>query len=287
MSAVEAFETERHRLFAIAYRMLGRVGEAEDVVQDVWLRFDAQATPVDNPAAWLTTVTTRLAIDRLRSARISREEYVGPWLPEPVATDDDPADLAVLSESLSLAFLVTLERLDPVERAAFLLREVFALPYADVAATIDRTEEHCRQIVHRAKERVDPDRPVRYEPSPDEEQRLLDGFFTAVLSGDVDALAAVLAEDVVAYSDGGPGRRAARHPIVGCDRVVIYVSNLSKRFTEADGELGIEPVRLNGQPGVLVSLDGGLEMAVVFEIVAGGIGALRQILNPDKLGHLR
>lgn len=290
MTRAERFEAERRRLFAVAYRMLGSVVEAEDVVQDVWLRFaEVDGDDIVNPAAWLTTVTTRLSIDRLRSARLTREQYVGPWLPEPMVTgvDDDPGEIVALADSVSLAFLVVLERLDPVERAAFLLREVFALPYAEVAAVLDRTEAGCRQIVRRAKERVDPDRPVRYEPSPEEEQRLLDGLQFALFTGDVDLLTSVLAEEVVAWSDGGAERRAARRPIVGRDRVVPYLLNLAKRYTDPSVDLGFELLTINGEPGVIVSVGGEVTMAMTMEIGPAGITGLRSILNPRKLDHLR
>lgn len=288
MSRAETFEASRSRLFAVAYRMLGSVVEAEDVVQDAWLRFDAHdGEAIRNPTAWLTTVTTRLAIDRLRSARLTREQYVGPWLPEPVVTGDDPADQAVLAESITLAFLTVLERLDPVERAAFLLREVFALPYAEIGATLDRSEAGCRQIVHRAKERIDPDRPVRYEPSADEEQRLLDGFQLALLTGDVDLLSSLLADDVVAWSDGGADRRAARRPILGRERVVPYLLNLAKRYVDPSVALGFELASLNGDPGVIITVDGEVEMAMAIEVGPSGVIALRSVLNPRKLDHLR
>lgn len=287
MSRADTFETNRSRLFAVAYRMLGSVAEAEDVVQDAWLRFDAHdGVTIENPAAWLTTVTTRLAIDKLRSARMTREQYVGPWLPEPIVTDD-PADHAVLAESISLAFLTMLERLDPVERAAFLLREVFALPYAEIGATLDRSEAGCRQIVHRAKERLDPDRPARYQPSPEEEQRLLDGFQLALFTGDVDLLSSLLAEDVIAWSDGGASRRAARRPILGRERVVPYLLNLAKRYLDPTVALGLEMVPLNGDPGVIISVDGEVELAMTIELGPSGVVALRSVLNPRKLDHLR
>ncbi|MEM9466699.1 MAG: RNA polymerase sigma factor SigJ [Actinomycetota bacterium] len=286
--AAATFEANRSRLAQLAYRMLGSVVEAEDVVQEAWLRFASAEGEIRNPAAWLTTVTTRLAIDRLRSAQVVREEYVGPWLPEPIVTGDDPADQVVLAESLSLAFLTMLERLDPVERAAFVLREVFALPYADIAAVLERTEAGCRQLVHRAKQRTAPERPARYEPTPEEEQRLLDGFFAAVLTGDLDGLTTVLAADVVAWSDGGRDRRAARRPVVGRDRVVPYVLNLSSRYLEDPAAtVDFHPVRLNGQPGVVVWLDGDVEMAMAFDVGADGIVGLRSVLNPRKLDHLR
>lgn len=276
------FETHRHHLFGVAYRMLGSVTEAEDAVQEAWLRWSgAERDRIDSPQAWLTTVVGRLALDRLRSAQHRRETYVGPWLPEPlVRVDDDPADHAELADTLSLAFLTMLERLDPVERAAFLLREVFGLTYAEVAETVDRTEPNCRQIVHRAKERLDPDRPVRFEPGPDEERRLVDAFLGAALAGDVDALHQQLAADVVFWSDGGPNRRAARHPILGRDRVVPFLNGLVSRLS---ADAAIAHVRVNGAPGLAIS-DGGEPLLVVaFDLGPEGVRAFHTVLAPEKL----
>ena len=295
MTAVDGFEANRHRLFAVAYRMLGSVAEAEEVVQDAWLRWDrAEQATVENPAGWLTTVTTRLAIDRLKSASHRREIYVGPWLPEPVVdrVDADPAGHVELAESLSMAFLTMLERLNPVERAAFLLREVFGSEYGDSASAVDRSEAACRQIVHRARERVDPDRPARYDADPADEKRLLDGFLAATFDGDLDALKLVLHDDVVAWSDGGADRRAARHPILGAERVARFMTGIARRGPDDGAALGIEPVRVNGDPGYLVRTDGDVFMTMAFELSADAegdvrIGTIRAVLNPRKLDHLR
>ena len=287
-AAVDEFEAHRHRLFGIAYRMLGQVSESEDAVQDTWLRWNAaDHSTIVTPAAWLTTVVTRIALDRLTSAQRQRETYVGPWLPEPlVAVDDDPADHVELAESLSMAFLHLLERLDPIERAVFLLREVFGHDYAHVAATVDRGEANCRQIVHRAKARLDPDRPVRLEPGPGEERRLLDSFLGAAVNGDVDGLRTLLADEVVLWSDGGADHHAARRPVLGAVRVANFVRGIAARGLERYSSLHAEYARINGDPGFLVHGDGVLFSAMVFELCPEGIAGIYSVVNTDKLAHL-
>jgi len=282
------FESHRHHLFGVAYRMLGRVVEAEDVVQEAWLRWDgADRVAIERPRAWLTTVVSRIAIDRLRSAQARREAYVGPWLPEPMLTPgDDPADHAELADSLSMAFLTMLERLDPIERAAFLLREVFGNDYDEVAATIDRSAVNCRQIVHRAKERLGPDRPARFDPGPDEERRLLDSFLAAAITGDLDALHDVLAEDVVAWSDGGANQHAARKPILGRQRVALFARGIAGKREQMHSELRVDHARINGAPGFIAFADGDVFMTMAFDIGADGIRAIHSVLNPDKLEHI-
>lgn len=283
------FEEHRHHLFGVAYRMVGRVTEAEDVVQEAWLRWNAaDRTTIERPRAWLTTVVSRLAIDRLRSAQVRREAYVGPWLPEPlVAVDDDPADHAELAESLSLAFLTMLERLDPVERAVFLLRDVFGHDYDEIAAIVDRSATNCRQIVHRAKERLGPDRPARFAASPADERRLLDSFLAAAVAGDVDALHGVLAADVVAWSDGGAAQHAARRPIVGRDRVALFVRGIAARRARMDSALRVEHARVNAAPGFVAYADDEPFMTMAFDIGPDGIRAIHSVLNPEKLEHIR
>jgi RNA polymerase sigma-70 factor, ECF subfamily len=288
-TGVDVFESHRHHMFAVAYRMLGSVNEAEDAVQETWIRWAAaDRDSIESARGWLTTVTGRLCVDRLRSAQKRRETYVGPWLPEPlIQADDDPAEHAALADSLSLAFLELLERLDPVERAAFLLREVFAEDYADVAAAIDRSEVACRQIVHRAKERLGPDRPVRFDPGPDEERRLVDSFFAAAFSGDLDALHAVLCDDVVVWSDGGAARHAARRPVIGAHRVGIFVTGIARRGAELGTDVALRHVRVNGEPGMALFVADGLDQVLAFELAPGGIQGIRIVLNPEKLDHLR
>ena len=269
--------------------MLGSVTEAEDAVQETWIRWAAaDQDSIESVRGWLTTVISRLCVDRLRSAQRRREAYVGPWLPEPLLqTDDDPAEHAALADSLSLAFLELLERLDPVERAGFLLREVFAEDYAAVAVAIDRSEVACRQIVRRAKERLGPDRPVRFDPGPDEERRLVDSFLAAAFSGDLDALHEVLCDDVVAWSDGGAARHAARRPVVGVHRVGLFAKGIARRGMETGTDIALHPVRVNGDPGMAVMFDGVLFLVMAFELAPGGIQTIRIVLNPEKLDHLR
>ena len=281
-----AFDGSRQRLIGLAYRMLGTMAEAEDVVQDTWLRWNslgAAQAEIERPDAWLTTVCTRVALDRLKSARVQRATYVGPWLPEPLVVSPDPADAVDLAESLTFGFLTVLERLAPVDRAVFLLADVFKIPFAEIATTIGRTEAACRQIAHRARDRVrdshrvvDPDAAARTD--------LVDAFLHACAFGDLDELRAVLAADVVLVSDGGAARHAARRPVVGFDRVTRLVLNLTRRLPA-----GVWPViqPLNGEPGfVAVDEQGGVAFAMSFEVVDGVITQLRVVMNPDKLGTL-
>lgn len=283
------FESHRRHLFAVAYRMLSSVSDAEDAVQETWLRWAASdRAAIRSPRAWLTTVVSRIAVDRHRSAQKRREAYVGPWLPEPLlVSDDDPAEHAALAESLSFAFLTLLERLDPIERAAFLLREVFGESYAEVAAVIGRNEAACRQIVHRAKERIDPDRPVRFDPGPEEERRLVDSFLAAAWGGDLEALHGVLCDDVVVWSDGGPDRHAARRPVMGARRAATFVANIVRKGLADAEEIAVDHVRVNGDPGLAAAVDGELFLVLAFELDPAGIRTLRIVLNPEKLDHLR
>lgn len=277
--AADAFEAERPRLFGLAYRMLGTRADADDIVQEAWLRWE-QASGIERPAAWLTTVVTRLAIDRLRSAQHRRETYVGPWLPEPLLTDDqDPAHLVELNESLTLGFLHVLDRLDPVDRAVFLLHDVFDLPYDHVAEVVEKTEANCRQIAKRARERVHRERPP-IDLEPRRRQELLDAFLAAVLSGDAAALEPLLADDVVHLSDGGPNRRAARHPIIGPQRVARLFTSLARRLPP--DQVTIEPTTLNGQPGLVVAV-GVPVILLEFEFKGDLVSRVHAILNPDKL----
>jgi RNA polymerase sigma-70 factor (ECF subfamily) len=278
----------RPLLFSIAYRMIGSVSEAEDIVQEAFLRYHrAQPRDVENPKAYLSAVTTRLAIDHLRSARARREEYVGPWLPEPLladATAPDPGEQAELADSLSLAFLVLLERLSPVERAAFLLREVFDYPYDEIAGVIDRSEDNARQLVTRARRHVDAERP-RFEADRQAQEELTERFMAATMEGDTDALIELLAADVVAYTDGGGKAQAARTPLHGDERVARFLVKAARRGAVG---LAVEPVVVNGRPGRLFREPDGEPVAVLTLDVADGlVQALRVVSNPDKLAHLR
>jgi len=279
------FGAERPRLLGLAYRMTGSYAEAEDVVQDAWLRWSGvDASSIDNPPAWLTTVVTRLSLDRLKAIDRRRADYVGEWLPEPVATGRGPAETAEVADSLTLGFLVLLDRLTPLERAVFLLAEVFAEPYAEVGAALDRTPEACRQIARRARRKLDQARrpPRPDQPSgqpPDLRSDLLGELVSAVLSGDAEAVMALLDPDVVLTSDAGSTRRAARRPVVGADRVARLVINLTHR----DLELGaMRVIELNGRPALVTDLAGG-PMVVQVDQRDGLVTAVWIMMNPEKL----
>jgi RNA polymerase sigma-70 factor, ECF subfamily len=279
----------RPLLFSIAYRMIGSVSEAEDIVQEAFLRYHrAQPGEVDSPKAYLSAVTTRLAIDHLRSARVRREEYVGPWLPEPLLTDEsapDPAAQAELADSLSLAFLVLLERLSPVERAAFLLREVFAYPYDEIAAVIGKSEANARQLVTRARRHVDADRP-RFDVSREAHEELTDRFVAATRNGDVEALVELLAADAYGYTDGGGKAQAARRPIHGRDRVARFMVGIARPERGA-ASITLHPVDVNGRPGrLMVDPDGNPVGVLALDVADGLVQAVRIVVNPDKLAHL-
>lgn len=267
----------------VAYRMVGSRTEAEDLAQEAVVRVAAAAEREDlaNPEAFTTTVATRLSIDHLRSARVRREEYLGPWLPEPV-TDDvltDGAAAAVTADTLSFALLSVLEALGPVERAAFLLREVFGYGYDEVAAVLDRSEPAVRQLVARARKRVEAGRPRR-SVERDEHRRVLERFLAATRQGDVEGLVAVLAEDAVLVSDGGRAAKAARRPIAGRDRLARFLQTIGPR---ALGGRRIEVVAINGEPGFLALVGDEVALAGTVEVAAGRIAAVRLVLNPDKL----
>ena len=280
------FEDLRPLLFAIAYRMLGSAAEAEDVVQEAFLRFHREADAVDDPKAFLTTVLTRLAIDHLRSARKRREVYTGPWLPEPLVGDPGPAETVERMESLSLAFLVVLEALTPLERAVFVLREIFGYGYDEIATILDRSEENCRQLNARAKRHVDERRP-RYEPDPHRQRELVDRFVTACVDGDADALVAMLQEDAVAYTDGGGKARAAPRPLEGARAISRFMTLIATPERRGDAELRAGDV--NGRPGQLFAAPDGSMVAVLDLEVGedGRIRAVRIVNNPDKLRGIR
>ncbi len=282
-------EGERARLFAIAYRMLGSVAEAEDVVQESLLRYhraQLDGTKIDSPPAFLTSIATRLAIDHLRSARVRRETYVGAWLPEPLLTDSgpDPRDHVEMAESLSMAFLVLLERLSPVERAVFLLRDVFDYEYGEIAAIVGKSEDNCRQIFGRAKRRIEEGKP-RFEPSREKRDELANGFFAACQSGTLDDLVALLASDATFWGDGGGKATAAREPVAGAERVAKLLQGI---FSKA-GAMGIamERAPINGQPGAMFfDPEGRLVSVLSLEIADGAVRSIRGVVNPEKLAHL-
>ena len=284
---LEHFAAERPRLRALAYRMLGSMADADDVVQDAWLRWNrlgaAGQAAVERPAAWLTTATSRLALDRLKSAQHQRETYVGPWLPEPVLTDDDPAASAELAESLTLGFLAVLERLGPVERAVFLLADVFGEPFAAIAVVVDRSEEACRQIASRARRRVRDDRRAA-RPEPTNTDELVNAFMAACAFGDVEQLRRLLTDDVVLVSDGGSAVHAARRPVLGFYRVSRLLTSITKRLPRG---VDIERHEVNGEPGLVFTHHGAVSLVMVFEQEADRIVAIRLVLNPEKLRHVR
>ena len=282
-------EELRPLLLSIAYRMVGSVTEAEDLVQETYLRFQRSVTAsevIESPKAYLSAIVTRLAIDHLRSARVRRERYVGPWLPEPLLTDNvsDPAEHAEMADSLSIAFLVLLETLSPVERAVFLLREVFGFAYDEIAGVVRKTEGNCRQIAARARRHVEAGRP-RFEVSSEQKEQLAARFFAAVGEGDLDGLMELLAADVVIVGDGGGKAPAIRQPLHGRERVARLLADLGR--WARPGEVQIRTAEINGQPGAIVSDRSGRLVSVFsLDIVDGHVQAIRGVLNPDKLRHL-
>jgi RNA polymerase sigma-70 factor (ECF subfamily) len=274
----------RGRLLGLAYRMLGSRSDAEDVVQDAYLRF-AGAQDVHNPEAFLITVVTRLCLDRLKSARAQREVYVGPWLPEPVFDAEGlSADTATeLADDLSFALLLALDRLSPLERAAFLLHDVFDTPFSEIAAMLDRTEASCRQLASRARRAVRDERPPP-TATPDSHARLLQAFGEAVASGNVARLAELLRADAVALTDGGGRKTAARNPIVGAEKIARFFIGLAAK--NAGHDIRIEPAMINGAFGALLYLDGELDHTMSMAISGEKIAAIYIVRNPDKLRHL-
>ncbi|WP_235525913.1 sigma-70 family RNA polymerase sigma factor [Caulobacter sp. Root1472] len=265
----------------LAYRMLGSRADAEDVVQDAWIRWRGVAAgEVANPAGFLNKVVTRLCLDRLKSARARREVYVGEWLPEPVVDDDHER----LGEDLSVAFLLALERLTPLERAAFLLHDVFDLPFAEVAKTLGRGEAACRQLAARAREHVKAGKP-RYRPTAEEEQRLTSAFLTAALSGDESLLRGILAQDVVLHADGGGVVSANLNPVSGLEKAVRLLMGIKKKWPAPEGTAA-RLARINGAPGIVLSHDGVVFQTMGLEIADGRIAAVYTMRNPQKLALL-
>jgi RNA polymerase sigma-70 factor, ECF subfamily len=289
MDEGDAYQELRPLLFSIAYRMVGSASEAEDLVQEAFLRLRralAGGAEVASPRAYLSAVTTRLAIDHLRSARVRRERYVGAWLPEPLVTgqEPDPADHAETADTLSLAFLALLERLSPVQRAVFLLHEVFGYGYAEIAGLLGRSEASCRQSAARARRHVEAGRP-RFETSKRQREELARRFFAAVDQGDTEGLVGMLAADAVLYGDGGGKAPALAAPLQGAERVARFLLGLTRRGRAAG--LRTRPAEINGHPGLLAfGPDGGLLSVLALDIADGRVQTLRSIVNPDKLRHL-
>lgn len=286
-NSAEQFAPLRRRAFSIAYRMLGSVAEAEDVVQEALLRLHksrAEGVAIESPEAFVSTVATRLAIDHLRLARVQRETYVGEWLPEPVVEESERIDGVELAESLSMAFLLLLETLTPVERAVFLLREAFDYGYDEIARVVDKTEDNCRQIFARAKRHIDAGKP-RFEPSPEVRDAIARRFFEACQEGNLQPLVQLLAADATLYGDGGGKAAAIAQPLRGAERVAAFMSGIFAKGKLVGGEARL--VSVNGQPGAML-LDGERRLVAVMslEIVEGKVHSIRSVLNPDKLQHL-
>ena len=284
-TAAETFDRHRAYLIGVAYRMLGSLSEAEDIVQESFLRWHrASRDEIRSPRAWLTTSVTRLCIDHLRSARVQREEYVGPWLPEPVPTDipETPFGRAELAESLEMALLVVLERLSPAERAAFLLRETFDYSYGEIAQILDKSEPACRQLVHRARSRIRAERP-RFEPTVEERDRVVGRFAQALASGELEDLVQLFEEDIVLYSDGGGKVAAARNPIYGADKVARFFLGLRPK---APPDLVAGPRQVNGQTAFVAISEGEPYFVMTFDVAGERLHRIHVVRNPDKLRYV-
>jgi RNA polymerase sigma-70 factor (ECF subfamily) len=285
LSRAEEFEELRPLLFAIAYRIVGSVSEAEDAVQETWLRYESSSTLPTSTKAFLAAVVTRISIDVLRSARVRREEYVGMWFPEPLLTDpyQDPERSAELADSVSMAALVLLERLSPLERAVFVLREVFGFTFPEVASAVGRSEAACRQLAVRARRHMDAGKP-RFEADRSEREELAKRFFDAFRKGDVDGLRELLAADVQLVGDSG-GKAPQWKRIIGADNVARVLAAILPPFARIGGVM--EPHEVNGQPGAIFrDRDGKVINTLAFDILDGRIQTIRAVINPDKLGHL-
>jgi RNA polymerase sigma-70 factor, ECF subfamily len=286
MTRTEEFTELRPLLFSIAYRILGSVAEAEDVVQETWLRYQASPTTPASTRAFLSAVVTRVSIDVLRSARFRREEYVGPWFPEPLLTDpyEDPERSAELADSVSMAALLLLERLTPLERAVFVLREVFGFGFDEIASAAGRSESACRQLAVRARRHMDEGRP-RFEADRHEREELAGRFFEAFRAGDVGGLQELLAADVQMTGDGGGKAPQFARPIAGSQKVAKVLA-ASIRPLDRVGAV-IEPRLVNGQPGAIFrDRDGKVLAALTLDILGGQVQTIRAVSNPDKLGHV-
>lgn len=283
----DEFETHRPRLFGLAYRMLGSAEEAEDTVQDAYLRFSgADRTGIEYPAAWLAKVVTNLCLTRLTSARARREQYVGPWLPEPVITSDGvlgPLESAEQRDAVSMAMLVLLERLTPTERAVYVLREAFAYGHREIAETLDLTEANCRQLYRRAVQRVGEER-TRFESTPERQEELVRSFLTAARDGDLGGLEKLLAADVVWSSDGGGKAAAALRPIEGRDKVFRFLAGATRTFLAGVDFTALE---INGTTALALWEGDTLLAVVAFELRDGLIAHARAVVNPDKLDFVR
>ncbi|HEV2933837.1 MAG TPA: RNA polymerase sigma-70 factor [Streptosporangiaceae bacterium] len=286
MSKAEEFERLRPLLFSIAYRILGSVGEAEDAVQETWLRYESSPTQPTSAKAFLAAAVTRISIDVLRSARVRREKYVGQWFPEPLLTDpyQDPERSAELADSVSMAALLLLERLTPLERAVFVLREVFGFGFPEVASAVGRSEAACRQLAVRARRHMDAGRP-RFEADRREREKLAAQFFGALREGDVDGLRELLAADASLVGDAGGKAPALARSIIGAEKVARVLASIFPWLVRI--EVRLEPREVNGQPGAIFrDRDGKILNTMALEVLDGQIQTIRSVQNPDKLRHL-
>ncbi|HEY6666914.1 MAG TPA: RNA polymerase sigma-70 factor [Propionibacteriaceae bacterium] len=286
MTRNEEFEKLRPLLFAIAYRILGSVTEAEDAVQETWLRYESSPTQPTSPKAFLSAVVTRVSIDMLRSARARRETYGGQWFPEPLLTDpyEDPARSAELADSVSMAALLLLERLTPLERAVFVLREVFGFAFPEIASAVGRSEAACRQLAARARRHMDAGRP-RFEADRREREELATRFFDALRDGDIDGLRELLAADVEMVADSGGKAPALARSVFGADNVARVLVSVFPLLIKIDAR--VEPCALNGQPGAIVrDRDGKVVGTLTLDVLGGRIQTIRSVANPEKLEHV-
>ncbi|MGH3347945.1 MAG: RNA polymerase sigma-70 factor [Nocardioides sp.] len=286
MNRTEQFEQLRPLLFSIAYRILGSVTEAEDAVQEAWLRYEGVSADPDSPKAFLSTVVTRISIDVLRSARVRREEYVGEWFPEPLLSDpyEDPERSAELADSVSMAALLLLERLSPLERAVFVLREVFGFGFAEIASAVERSEDACRQLAVRARRHMDAGRP-RFEADRREREELAARFFDAMREGALDGLRDLLAADVQMVADGGGKAPQLARGLVGAENVARLLIAMLPSLVDVG--VGFEQHEVNGQPGAIMrDGDGNVVTVWTLDVLDGRIQAIRAVLNPDKLAHV-
>jgi len=286
MTRDEEFEELRPLLFAIAYRILGSVAEAEDAVQETWLRYESSATEPTSTKAFLSAVVTRISIDVLRSARVRRETYVGQWFPEPLLSDpyEDPSRSAELADSVSMAALLLLERLSPLERAVFVLREVFGFGFPEVASAVGRSEAACRQLAVRARRHMDAGRP-RFEADRREREELAARFFDALREGDVEGLRELLAADVQVIGDGGGKAPAFAKGVIGAEKVIRVFASMVPWMIEVG--VVVEPHEVNGQPGAIFrDRDDKVLNTLSLDVLDGRIQTIRAVANPDKLGHV-
>jgi RNA polymerase sigma-70 factor (TIGR02957 family) len=286
----EVFEAHRGLMFAIAYRMLGTIADAEDAVQDAWLRWSAAPrADVADPRAFLARVVTNTALNRLRSVRARREAYVGPWLPEPLLTEAGPdaAERAELAESVSMAMLVVLESLTPDERAVFVLREVFGFEHAEIGATLGRSAPAVRQLAHRAREHVQARRP-RFDVDWNQQREVTERFLAAAAGGDIEGLMSVLAPDVTLLTDGGGKARAALRPIIGAAKAARFLVAIAGRpYMGVDiSDMTLEAAEINGSPGTLITTDGRAVAALTLTVADGRITGIQLLANPDKLASI-